>query len=385
MTIINGTITDSAGVPASGRLEFRQLVRFDDGTAQVTGTGAQAQVTDGQIRALDGGEFSLPASPEGTGVQIREVLGGRTFEWAARVPAADQVEYRLLEPIEPVGTPEYAPPPWLTQVFAARDETENARDDTVAAIADAHELVDTLGGLAGIQTEVGKAETAAATAASEADRAEAAADSIDMGALNARMDATDGRVSTVESAVAGKPSTGYVDTGDAATLATGRAYTDSKVAPLASAIDTLAGTAATVDELITSSRIDCNYNGTTAVVELNVTTAFTLLIAPFAMEIVDVALSFERYNLAADNTNYARAWIQKLVNGTTTQMTTTKTTQVTAPGEAIVARRRWSLTGAGVTGNPLQAGDLLQLVIGVTGAPAAVQLPVTWTVKYRPI
>lgn len=209
-----------------------------------------------------------------------------------------------------------------------------------------------------------------------------------------------GQANRLAAGLAPKAEKTYVDSADASTLSsaktyadgkatgavtTANGYTDGKVAPVQAAVTALAGTAATVDELIFSMRIDCNYSGTTATVELTTTTSSTLMVAPFALEIVDVTLSFERYNLAADNTNYARGWIQKVSSGTTTQMTTTKTTQATAPGEAIVARRPWSLTGAGVTGNPLAAGDLLQLTLGVTGAPANIQLPVTVTVKYRPL
>lgn len=201
MTIITGKIGDSAGAVASGRLEIRQTVRFDDGSMQVTGAPAQALVVDGLITDANGGEFTLPPSPDGTAVQIREMLGGRSYEWFARVPAVPSVEYRELEPVEPVGHTVYAPPPWLARALAARDETVSARDAAVTAVHEAQGIVDTLGGLGGIRIEVEKAEAAALRsgdeaqrASAEADRARAAAETIDTEAINGRLRGIDTRL-----------------------------------------------------------------------------------------------------------------------------------------------------------------------------------------------
>ncbi|MGN7859505.1 hypothetical protein ACTJI8_02880 [Microbacterium sp. 22303] len=136
MTLITGTITDSAGAPANGRIEFVQAQRLDTGYSLVTQTVATAQVVDGQIRALDGSPFDMPANPEGTAVRLREILGGRTFEWWTQIPATD-AEYRSLIPVEPVGTPLYAPPPWLTDVFAARGDALTASGAAVASASSA--------------------------------------------------------------------------------------------------------------------------------------------------------------------------------------------------------------------------------------------------------
>lgn len=197
MAIITGIIADSAGNPASGRIEFRQLRRFDNGTVQVTGTPVVAQVQAGQLRTMAGGEFSLPPSPAGTAVLIQEILGGRTYEWTARVPEADAVEYRALEPVEPEGVVSYAPPPWLAEVLAARDQT-------VAAIEDAHELVDTLGGLAGIQAEVTRAQTAAAQSTAEADRAKGYADALNVNTINTRLTNAETRLTGHDTALGAK-------------------------------------------------------------------------------------------------------------------------------------------------------------------------------------
>lgn len=172
MTIITGTIADSAGRGADGRIEAVQLVRFDDGTAQVTDAVAHAQVQGGRILALGGGEFSLPPSPAGTAIRIREIFGGRVFEWTARIPDVESIEYRELEPVEPDDTVRYAPPPWVADVLAARD-------DTSASVLTAQGLVSAIGGLEGLRADVAAAEASAARSTTGADRAEAAARSID--------------------------------------------------------------------------------------------------------------------------------------------------------------------------------------------------------------
>ncbi|UOQ58547.1 glycoside hydrolase family 55 protein [Leucobacter allii] len=196
MVIITGRVADSAGQYAAGRIEFSQAQRIDTGELLVTGAVAVAQVTDGELRALDGAPFVLPANPEGTAVRVRELLGGRSFEWWTAVPDVDAVEYRELPAVETAGVPAspWGPPPWLV-------EAKQMRDETVQAIADGRDIADALGGLAGINAAVAAAEAAAvgaagerAEAASQADRAEAAADSIDMSAINTRLDGVDAEI-----------------------------------------------------------------------------------------------------------------------------------------------------------------------------------------------
>ncbi|PRI10911.1 right-handed parallel beta-helix repeat-containing protein [Leucobacter massiliensis] len=183
MTIISGTIADSAGQPENGRIEFAQAQRIDTGDLLVTRSIAVAQVVEGELRALDGAAFALPANPPTTAVRVREMFGGRTHDWWTAVPDQEAVEYRSLPVVESAGVPAspWGPPPWLVAV-------ESARDDTVAAIDNGKELVDALGGLVGLNQAVEDAETAATTAGAEADRAVAAADSIDPAVLNGRID-----------------------------------------------------------------------------------------------------------------------------------------------------------------------------------------------------
>jgi len=221
VVLISGSIADSAAQRASGRIEFAQAQRMDTGELLVTQTVATAQVVGGELRALDGSAFSLPANPEGTAVRVRELLGGRTFEWWTAVPEVEAVEYRMLEPVESSSVPAsvFGPPPWLA-------EARQMRDDTVQAIADGAAVADALGGLAGITQAVADAQAAATAsgasvvqaeqavtdAAAEANRAEAAADSIDMTAINTRLDGMD-------TSIAAKPSTAEVTTAIASGVA----------------------------------------------------------------------------------------------------------------------------------------------------------------------
>lgn len=101
MTLITGIIADSAGVPANGLIEFAQVVRFDTGAILVTGAVAVAQVSEGQLRSLDGSAFSLPANADITGVRVLERLGGRTYQWWTQIPAVSEIEYRLLPNVDP--------------------------------------------------------------------------------------------------------------------------------------------------------------------------------------------------------------------------------------------------------------------------------------------
>lgn len=198
MTIIIGKVADTAAKPAQGRIEFTQAVRFDDGQYQVTSTMVTAQVIDGELRTLEGDPFTLPPNPENTAVEIRELLGGLTFVWWASVPDADVVEYRELPLVESEDVPAsvWGPPPWLASAYIVRDEIDQS-------VADGQAIVDSLGGLAGLNAKVQQATDAAsqssasATAAyNEAQRAQAAADSIDMSAINTRLDGVDATVAT---------------------------------------------------------------------------------------------------------------------------------------------------------------------------------------------
>lgn len=162
--------------------------------------------------------------------------------------------------------------------------------------------------------------------------------------------------------------------GDAAN----KSYVDAAMASFSSS-------AASIDELSFSTLIPVWYNGENPVTSFSVTSVMTLMVAPFELDVTSVDLSFERYNLPRNASNYARAWIQRVrPNAENAPLTTQKNTSTGSGGEAITARQRWSITDQGFIFQRLQKGDLLALVLGVTGSPESIKLPVTATVCYRP-
>lgn len=97
-TIITGPVPDSAGQPADGRLEFRQVTAFNTTSGSATQALAIAEVRGGEIFATDGGTFSLPPNPTGTSVVIVEALRGRAAVRQVMVPDQASVAYMDLLP-----------------------------------------------------------------------------------------------------------------------------------------------------------------------------------------------------------------------------------------------------------------------------------------------
>lgn len=97
-TIITGPVPDSAGQPADGRLEFRQVTAFTTSSGSATQALAIAEVRSGQVYALGGGTFSLPPNPAGTSVVIVEALRGRAAVRQVMVPDQASVAYMDLLP-----------------------------------------------------------------------------------------------------------------------------------------------------------------------------------------------------------------------------------------------------------------------------------------------
>lgn len=197
---ITGVVADSAAAAENGRIEFSQAQRLDNGDLLITQSFAVAQVIAGELRKLNGEPFTLPSNPDGTAVRIREIFGGRTFEWWTAVPEVDLIEYRLLPVVESSSVPAsvFGPPPWLIAAEAARDAIAQS-------VADGTAVIDAMGGLAGIQDLVNEASSSASTATDAASSASqaasdaavsaaAAADaaaSVDTDAINARFDEVD--------------------------------------------------------------------------------------------------------------------------------------------------------------------------------------------------
>lgn len=198
--VITGKVGDSSAVPVSGRIQFTQVQRLDNGELLITSTASEAQVVNGELQTLSGEAFSLPSNPEGTAVRVLEMLGGETFEWWTAVPEEESVEYRALPPVESSAIPQsvWGPPPWLITATEERIAIEQAVADGTAA-------ADALGGIAGLQALATSAEASASSAAASAgdasdsaDAAATAAASINPGAIDTRFTAVEGRVTAIE-------------------------------------------------------------------------------------------------------------------------------------------------------------------------------------------
>ncbi|MFC4223800.1 hypothetical protein [Lysinibacter cavernae] len=120
MTTILGPVHDSSGRPANGTIEWRQTVRFGLDSASITRTIAVSQVVGGEIKAEDGGAFTLPPNPIGSRVHVLEVLGGHTHERMVEVPDAATVLYRDLD-----STPVQAGEIWVSPGGAIPNEARS--------------------------------------------------------------------------------------------------------------------------------------------------------------------------------------------------------------------------------------------------------------------
>lgn len=117
------------------------------------------------------------------------------------------------------------------------------------------------------------------------------------------------------------------------------------------------------------------------------TTAFiaSILTAPFDMDILSVALAFDYYNLAANDTSYWSAQVRFGDNSgwSTVATRSTQATGTNANG-AITARKPWTFDGAAWSSRRLTAGKLLGIAFTPTGSPGALNIPVNITVRYAP-
>lgn len=414
---ITGLIADSAGIRENGRIEFAQAQRINTGELLVTQSLAIAQVVNGALRTLAGGAFKLPVNPDGTAVRVREILGGRTFEWWTAVPEVDSIEYRLLEPMESASVPEsiWGPPTWLAEVLSARDET-------IAKIDEGKEIADTLGGLSGIDAAVADAAAASALATAEAtrshdeaDRAEAAANSVDMGAITDRLDGVDGvlglKADLVDGHVPGSqlPIAQTATAGTIPERATGgrlpgiglptvasdaatKAYIDDAVAAMASGLASdLAAFQAQVlliQDQMTTVRIDQSSSGAGAVTAQE---EYLLMYAPFPIEITGVTLVLDGLVNISGTTNSMNIRIVRRANSgaTAIDVVSLNTNQQAVGGSTASDRRKpWSMAAGNwgaVTNRRLAAGQSLSLVFGsIVGSPSWT-MPMIAQIEWRPV
>lgn len=139
-----------------------------------------------------------------------------------------------------------------------------------------------------------------------------------------------------------------------------------------------------LEELQFSTVVPCWNNG---VDKFASATAMTLLVAPIPLKVLSVALSFEYWSLAANDSAYWKMTLNK-GSGTSFADVATRTTQNTGANAngPIVARKAWTFDAAAWGDAELAAGDLLRMTASPVGSPAAdFDLPYTATIRYRPL
>jgi hypothetical protein len=151
---------------------------------------------------------------------------------------------------------------------------------------------------------------------------------------------------------------------------------------LAADLEAVKASVPTLEELNFSFTLPC-WNG--GVDRLSTANAITMYVAPMPSRILSVALSWEYWNLPANETAY---WKFELNKGTgpagfaTFATRTTQSTGANANG-SIVARKAWTFDAAAWGNADLNTGDLLRLTVSPVGTVNDLDLPLTATVRYR--
>lgn len=156
---------------------------------------------------------------------------------------------------------------------------------------------------------------------------------------------------------------------------------------LAAQIEALTQQIPTLEDLLVSTTIPCWRASGNPATFISGSTALTLLVAPIPLRVLSVALSFEYMNLAASDTNYWRAELNR-GSGASFTVFATRSTQNTGAnaGGGIAQRRAWTFDAAAWSPSDLNAGDLLRVTFTPVGNPAEpIGLPMTVTIRYRPL
>lgn len=157
----------------------------------------------------------------------------------------------------------------------------------------------------------------------------------------------------------------------------------SAVGLLADRTTLLENSTPTLEELLFSTTIS-SWNGST---DVTAATRFTLMVAPGPIEVLGVDFSFDYWSLASSSTAYWTATLEKGTGPAGFPDIANRDTQTTG-GNAngpIVARQSWNFDAAAWGSANLAKGDLFCVTWGKTGSPAALHLPMTATVRYRPL
>lgn len=157
---------------------------------------------------------------------------------------------------------------------------------------------------------------------------------------------------------------------------------------LAAALADLQQATPTIEELIVTTSICCWTSGAAPARDITSAVWITLLTAPIPLRILSVTLSFEYWNLAANDAAYWKAELAQHTPAGVFNTIATRTSQntgATANGP-IVARQGWSFDAAAWGVSDLAAGDSLTLRPTPVGSPASDwRLPMIATTRYRPL
>lgn len=142
----------------------------------------------------------------------------------------------------------------------------------------------------------------------------------------------------------------------------------------------------TSEQLLTTATFPVGSSGS---VSLTVDSRITLMIAPFPLRILSVAMSIEYGTVAESDTSY---WIGTLESGTGAAgfpNIAAKTTQKNGAlaGGAINARTPWTWDSANWNAEAavLAKGQLLCVNWDEVGTPAALRFPQVYTIRYLPL
>lgn len=140
----------------------------------------------------------------------------------------------------------------------------------------------------------------------------------------------------------------------------------------------------TLEEQLFSMLVPC-WNGLQD--KISTANAMTFLAAPIPLRVLSIALSWEYWNLAASDANFWTMTARKGSNVTTWADIAKRSTQNTGAnaGGPVVARKAWTFDAAAWGDADLATGDLLRIDFAPTGSVAALDMPFTATIRYRPL
>jgi hypothetical protein len=152
---------------------------------------------------------------------------------------------------------------------------------------------------------------------------------------------------------------------------------------LAAQVAALQESVPTMEDLLFSTTVPC-WGSSTPSVSITGSTRITLLVAPIPVRILSVAVSPEYQTLAASDVSFWTAALERGSGGSFPDLAirSTQATGANANG-GLAQRTPWTFDAAAWVDTDLAAGDLLTVNWYPAGSPAALQLPHTYTVRYR--